>query len=239
MSDFIREVDEEYRQDQFRRFLSRYWVSLLLLVLLVLAGAGAWRGTLYWRQQSAEAAGARYFDAIDLYATDPKASLAGLDALGSDGPAGYRTLARFRAAGELGGTDVAGAVKGFDAIAEDTSVDPEFRDIARLRAGLLLVDTADPAELRRRLDPLADANSAYRSVAREMLAAASLKRGDDADAGRRLDQIEADPLAPQDSRQRAGYMLGVLRAAKPFVASEAAKPEAPAQPAPPAPAPAP
>ena len=117
MSDFIREVDEEYRQDQFRRFLSRHWISLLLLVLLVLAGAGAWRGYLYWRQQAAEAAGARYFDAVDLYATDPKASLSGLDALGADGPAGYRTLARFRAAGELGKTDVAGAVKGFDALA--------------------------------------------------------------------------------------------------------------------------
>ena len=236
MSDFIREVDEEYRQDQFRRFLSRYWVSLLLLVLLVLAGAGAWRGILYWRQQGAEAAGARYFDALDLYAADPKASLVGLDALAADGPAGYRTLARFRAAGELGRTDAADGVKSFDAIAADGSVDAEFRDIARLRAGLLLVDTAEPAELRRRLEPLADANSAYRSVAREMLAAASLKRGDDADASRWLDRIEADPLASQDSRQRAGYMLGVLRGAKPFAPSDAANPEAPASPAP-APAP--
>ena len=41
MSDFIREVDEEYRQDQFRRFLSRYWISLLLLVVLVLAALGS------------------------------------------------------------------------------------------------------------------------------------------------------------------------------------------------------
>ena len=40
MSDFIREVDEEYRQDQFRRFLSRYWAALLLLAVLVLAAAG-------------------------------------------------------------------------------------------------------------------------------------------------------------------------------------------------------
>ena len=111
MSDFIREVDEEYRQDQFRRFLSRYWIALLLLAVAILAAAGGWRAYQYVRQQRAEAAGARYFDAVNAYAADPKASLAGLDALAQDGPAGYRTLARFRAAGELGRTDVPGAVR--------------------------------------------------------------------------------------------------------------------------------
>ena len=215
MSDFIREVDEEYRQDQFRRFLSRYWIALLLLVVLVLAAAGGWRGYVYYRQQQAEAAGARYFDAIDANQSDPKASLAGLDALAQNGPAGYRTLARFRAAGELGRTDAPGAVKAFDALAADTGVPQELRDIAALRAAILSVDTADPAELGRRLTPLADANSPYRSVAREMMAAAALKRGDDTEAGKALDAIEADPLASPDSRQRAGYLLGLIRGGKP------------------------
>lgn len=231
MSDFIREVDEEYRQDQFRRFLSRYWIALLLLAVAILAAAGGWRGYQYERQQSAEAAGARYFDAIDAFPTDPKASLAGLDALAQDGPAGYRTLARFRAAGELGRTDAPGAVKSFDALAADGTVPQELRDIAALRAGILAVDTADAAELGRRLGPLADANSPYRSVAREMLAVAALKRGDDAAAGKWLDEIEADPLASPDSRQRAGFFLGVIRGGKPGPApAPAAKPEAGIQP---------
>ena len=131
MSDFIREVDEEYRQDQFRRFLSRYWIPLLAVVVLILAAAGGWRFNQYHRQQQAEAAGARYFEAVDAYAADPKASLAGLDALAQDGPAGYRTLARFRAAGELGRTDAPAAVKGFDAIAADAGVPQELREIGR------------------------------------------------------------------------------------------------------------
>ena len=220
MSDFIREVDEEYRQDQFRLFLSRHWLALILLVLVVLAAAGGWRGYRYHRQQQAEAAGARYFDALDAYPTDPKASLAGLDALAQDGPAGYRTLARFRAAGELGRTDATGAVKAFDALAADTAAPQELRDIASLRAGILLVDTADPTELGRRLAPLADTNSPYRSVARELLAAAALKRGDDTAAGQWLDAIEADPLASPDSRQRAGSFLGVIRAGRPAPAAK-------------------
>ena len=235
MSDFIREVDEEYRQDQFRRFLSRYWIALLLLVVVALAAAGGWRAYAYHRQQQADAAGARYSDAIDAEQADPKASLAGLEALAQDGPAGYRTLARFRAAGQLGHTDAVGAIKAFDALAADAAVPQEFRDIAALRAGILSVDTADPAELARRLGPLADTNSPYRSAAREMLAVAALKRGDDTEAGKNLDAIEADPLSSPDSRQRAGFLLGVIRGAKPTPAptsAPATKPDASPQPAP-------
>ena len=179
MSDFIREVDEEYRQDQFRNFLSRYWVALLLLVVVVLAGAGGWRGYQYYRQQQAEAAGARYFDALDRSAADPKATTAALDALAKDGPEGYRVLARFRSASDLGRSDASAGAKAFDAIATDPAIAQEFRDIAGLRAGILTVDAGDASELQRRLGPLADTNSPYRSLAREMLAVAALKRGDD------------------------------------------------------------
>ncbi len=227
MSDFIREVDEEYRQDQFRKFLIRYWPALLFGVVLVLAGAGAWRGTLYLRQQQAEAAGDRYFDAVEQARDNPAASLPALDALAKDGPAGYRLLARMRAAGETGKTDPAAGAKGFDAIAADTAVDSDLRDVAALRAGILMVDTADAAELHRRLDPLADANSTYRDIAREMLAVAALKRGDDTEAGKDLDAIMADPTTPGDIRQRAGFYLGLVRAGKPDPAAPAASVVAP------------
>ena len=67
-----------------------------------------------------------------------------------------------------------------------------------------------------------------------MLAAAALKRGDDAAAGKWLDEIEADPLASPDSRQRAGFFLGVIRAGNPAPAAaasaSAAPPEAGTQP---------
>ena len=234
MSDFIREVDEEYRQDQFRHFLARYWILLLLLVVLVLGAAGGWRGYQYYHQQQAEAAGARYFDVADASTSEPKAAAAAFDAIAQDSPAGYRVLARFRAAAALGRTDAPAGAKAFDAVAADPSVAQEFRDIAALRAGILMVDSADAAELRRRLEPLADANSAYRSVAREMLAVAALKRGDDADAGKWLDAIVADQLATQESRQRAGFFLSLVRSGKPAAAPSPAAPPAAPSPSPPA-----
>lgn len=215
MSEFIREVDEEYRQDQIRRVLNKHWGLVLAALLAVLVGVGAWRGYVYWHQQQAEAAGIRYFDATERSRGDRSGSLAALDALAKDGPFGYRLLARFRAAGQTGQENAAAGAAAFDSLADDASLEPELREVARLRAAMLLVDTADPAELRRRLEPLADANGTFRNAAREMLGVAALKAGNDADAGRWFDAIVSDPIAAADQRQRAGLFLSLVRAGKP------------------------
>ena len=219
MSEFIREVDEDYRQDQIRRVLLRYRFLIIGALVLILVGVGGWRVYLYERQQRDEAAGARYFAATQLAATDRAGSIAALDALAKDGPAGYRLLARFRSAGETGQGDAGAGAKAFDALAEDAGLDTEWRDVARLRAAMLLADTAAPAELHRRLDPLADANAPFRNVARELLAVAALKQGDDAQAKRWADMIVADPTAAPDQRQRAGLYLALVRAGKPTAAA--------------------
>ena len=212
MSEFIREVDEEYRQDQIRRVLNKHWALILAVLVLVLVGVGGWRAYSYWRQQQAEAAGVRYFDASELSRTDRSGSLAALDALTTDAPAGYRLLARFKAAAITGQDNAAAGAAAFDALANDASLEPELRELARLRAAMLLIDTADQTELRRRLEPLADANATFRNLAREMLGLVFLRAGNDADAGRWFDAIVSDPVATSGQRQRAGLFLSLIRA---------------------------
>lgn len=241
MSDFIREVDEGVRQDRARRFLQRYWVLLVAAVVLVLAGVGAWRGLEAYRTQKAQAAGGRYLDALDL-ARDGKdaEAVAALQQVATDGTPGYRLLARLRIAAETGKSDQPAGARLFDAIGADADLDGDLRNLARLRAAALLVDSAPYPEIRRRLEPLADANSGLRNSARELLAAAALKGGADEDAGRALDAIETDPTATPGLRQRAEAMLGLVRAGKadvmaePTTAAAAAVPTMPQAPAAPA-----
>ncbi len=240
MSDFIREVDEGVRQDRARRFLQRYWVLLAAAAVLVLAGVGAWRALDTYRTGKAQAAGGRYLDALDL-ARDGKDAEAAtvLQGVAADGTPGYRLLARFRVAAETGKTDQPAGARLFDAIGADPDVDGDLRGLARLRAAALLVDTVPYPEIRKRLEPLADANSGLRNSARELLAAAALKAGADEDAGRALDAIETDPTATPGLRQRAEAMLGLVRAGKADVLAEpaasaatvAAPPSAPVAPA--------
>lgn len=235
MSEFIREVDEEYRQEKIRTLVSRYWTAVLGLAVLVLIGVGGWRGYVYYRQQQNEAAGVRYFDATQMARDDRAGSLAALDAIAKDAPAGYRLLARFRAAAETGQGDAAAGAKAFDGLADDQSLGPDLRDVARLRAAMLLLNTAEPADIRKRLEPLADANAPFRNIAREMLAVTALKQGDDAAAKPWLDATVTDPVAAQDQRQRASLFLGLIQSGKPGTATPGSSAPAPdAVPAPPA-----
>ncbi len=225
MSDFIREVNEEVRQERIRRFLNRYWLYLLGSVALVLAGVGAWRANEYLSTQAAQAVGGRYLDALDLQREGKTAdAITAMNGVAKDGTAGYRLLARFSIAADTGKTDPVAGAKLFDAIAADAAVDPAYQNLARLRAGTLLVDTSSYPELKQRLEPLADANNGLRNSARELLAVAALKAGQSEEAGRWLDAIETDPTTQAALRRRAEAMLGLVRAGSGDATSEAAQP---------------
>lgn len=235
MTDFIREVDEDLRQEKVKRALSRYWYLIAGLVVLILGGVGAWKAYDYLRTQKAEAASARYLDALDLDRTGKgDEAVAALQGLQADGTAGYRLLARFRLAGATGAKDAAAGARQFDDLAADPAVEPAMQAVARLRAGLLLLDKLPYPELRQRLDPLADANSPVRDAAREMIALAAFKAGKIEEAGHALDAIEADPLATASQRQRVEALQGLVRGAgeAPVPAASPAPPgSAPSSPA--------
>jgi hypothetical protein len=150
-------------------------------------------------------------------------------------------LARFRIAAEKADAgDKAGAVADFDAIAARTDIPVDVRNMARLRAALILVDTASQGDINRRVGDLATVGSPWRHNAREILALAAWRAGDYATAKTYFDQVNADQEAPQDMRDRATVMLSLIAGKNPTTAGApaAAPPAAVAAPPPPAPVPA-
>jgi hypothetical protein len=203
MDNFIREVDEEYRRERIAQIWNRFGVVIVALAILVVAGIGGWRYWQYSKIKRQEAAGARFAEAVQL-SKDDKAdeSEAALKKLAESGTDGYRLLARFRLAAELGrsGTGEEGATA-FDVLAADAKIDPFLRDLARLRAASIRLDT-DEAAATKVLEPLASASNPIRHSARELLGLAALKRGDFDAAGRWFDQIAQDRETPQNLRGR-------------------------------------
>lgn len=212
-NEFFREVNDDYRRDQVARIWRRYSGVLIGLAVLVVAAVGGWR---YWQHsetQRAEAAAAR-FDAAVRLTRDGKAEEGekALDALAADAPAGYRLLARFRAAAEAGKRNAADGAKAYDALADDNAVETNMRDLARLRAAMLRLDDANPAPAVTSLQGLATPTNPWRATAREMLGLEALKRGDYEGAGRWFDQIAADRETPQGLRQRLEIYIALVAA---------------------------
>lgn len=216
MSDIFREVDEEVRRDKATEYWNKHGSKLIGgAVLIVLAVAG-WRFYDDYSFKERAALGATFEAAIvDAGAGKPDA-LAGLTSLAEKKSGTYPALARFRLASELARTasDAAGranAASAFDALAADTSLPAAWRDLARLRAGYILVDSGTFEDVEKRLGPLSAPSQTFRHSAREGIALSAYRTGKLDKALDALQAIILDTEAPATLRQRAEILLSVVR----------------------------
>ena len=211
MADIFHEVDEEVRREQLKKLWDRYSIYLVGLAVLIVAGIGAWRGYEYWVAKQAAAAGADFEVAMTLSEEGKHAEAETAFArVAAEAPGGYRMLARMRAAAALAQVKPADAVKAFDEISADASFGTTWQDLAAVRAGMLLVDTAPLAEMRQRLEPLAEPTRSFRHTARELLALSAWRNHDVAVARRYLDMIVTDAETPPGTRARAEVLSGLI-----------------------------
>jgi hypothetical protein len=224
MADVFREVDEDLRREQLKKLWDRFAPYILGLAVLIVLGVSAYKLWEFWQRYQAETSGDRFIAALNLSEQGkPQEAIAALQTLTGEGTGAYPVLARFRIAGEKAGTgDVAGAVADYDAIAARGDVTAEVRNLARLRAALLLVDTASVDEINRRVGDLAAVGNPWRHNAREALALAAWHANDYAAAKTWFQQILADQDAQATMRQRSQVMLSLI------AAKEAASGTAPA-----------
>ena len=213
MADIFHEVDEEVRREQLKKLWDRYSIYLIALAVLIVAGMAAWRGYEYWVAKKAAAAGAEFEAAIALNEEGKRAAAeAAFAKVASEAPAGYRVLARMRAAGALAQSKPADAVKAYDEISADASLGTIWQDLAAVRAGLLVVDTAPLADMRRRLDPVAEPTRSFRHTARELLALSAWRNHDVASARKYIDMIAGDAESPIGVRARADVLSALITA---------------------------
>jgi len=204
VADIFQEVDEEVRREQLKKLWERYGVYAIALAVLLVAGVAAYRGWEYYQAKQAAEMGARFDTAMELSEAGGKSAeaQAAFAKIATDGTAGYRVLARLQEAAELGKTDAKAAVAAYDAIAADTSVAQPLRNVAAVRAAIMLVDSAPLAEMSRRLETLATPDGSFRHTARELLALAAYRANDTAALKRWLDALASDGETPQSLRLR-------------------------------------
>jgi hypothetical protein len=212
MSDIIREVDEELRRERLANIWKNYGGYIVLGAFLIIAGTAGWRGYEYYAGKQAEAASERFVAAQKLAADATKTdeAIAAFNAIAVDSPAAYRLLSRFSAAAELGQKDTKAGAAAFDAIANDTSVETLMRELASIRGASLVVDSADVAEMTKRLGPALADGSAFKHSAQELLALAHMRAGNQAEAQKLFLLLSFDPETPPGMRNRAQRLQATL-----------------------------
>ena len=215
MSDdnFVREVDEEIRSDLLRSVWDRYGIILLTAAIAIVVGTASWRGYEYWRDGQASRSGDAFLAALkQADAGENDAALTALAELEKSGYGAYPVLARMRSATvEAAKGDAAKALATFDAVANDASVDEAVRDMARLRAGLLLVDNGAYDDVAKRVEVLSNDANPLRHSAREALGLAAWRAGKAAEAEGFFKSLADDQDAPKNVVERANVMLDVIK----------------------------
>jgi hypothetical protein len=205
----FREVDDEVRQEEMKQLWERYSRHIIAAALVFVAAVAAWQGWQYYQVKQAEEASTFYFDAAKKAAQgkneDALASLAAIN------HAGFGQLAKLQQAAILGAKgETEKAVAAYDAFAADSASDPALADLARIRAGYLLIDTQSPDQLLTRLGRFDKDDAQWHNEAREIFALSAYRVKDYAMAKRYFEAIDADAKASPGLKQRAAIMLQLI-----------------------------
>lgn len=213
MADIFHEVDEDIRRERLHRLWDRYGLYFIGLAVLLVAAVGGYRAYIHFETRKAAESGAAY-EAANVLSEGGKHQEAAeaFASIAKDSTPGYRALARLREGGELAGRDAKAAVAIFDQVAGDASVPASLRDLAAIRSGYLLLDTAPFGELQQRLEPLTAQNRTFRHSARELLALSAWRANDAGAARRWSEMIVNDAETPGTIRQRVEMLLALLPA---------------------------
>ena len=212
MADIFQEVDEEVRRDKAAEFWKKYQNLIIGAAVLVVLAGGGFRYWQYEKEKAEQAAGDRFQAAIAaIEAGKLDAANGDLAKLAAGAPGGYRVLAQMTEAGGKAASNPQESIAAFDAIAGDASVDPLFRDAARLRAAFLRLDQPNEEQAgAAALTSLAGGEGPYRRIARLTLGALALSRGEYDEAGKQLDLVLGDAEASPSERSLAERWLGLV-----------------------------
>jgi hypothetical protein len=209
---FFEEVSEELKQDRYAALWKRYGRYFVALAVVVVLGVAGYQ---YWQREqikAREAASERFAAALALAREGKtKEAIAAFTGVAQDAPKGYAALARLQQAAQLlKAGDKAGAMLAFEQLANDSSVDPMFRDVAVIQWAYHGLDDADPAKMSERLKSVTTQNNPWRHMALELSALYAERAGRRTDAIQILTDLEKDTSAPQGVRGRAKELLAIL-----------------------------
>jgi hypothetical protein len=217
--DIFDEVSDDLRAERAARLLRRYGGLLIIAAVAVLIGVGSQQAWTWYQTRQNQQAATAYIaitDKIAAQGATPTTAQAITDAesltnFANTAPAGYRSIARLRAAGLLADAgQTADAETLWNQIAADDAADPLLRGLANLLWAQHALGVAPDDQVADRLQPLTAPENAYHALAQETQALLYLNEGKTDSAKALFSQLAADPTAPDGVRNRAGGLLAKL-----------------------------
>jgi len=210
--DFINEVEEELRKDEYNRYLKRYgpYIATALAVLIIGVAFSEWRDSQ--KEKLARAMSLDYMAASEFEeAGQVSEAVQAFDKLAAKAPSGYAGLSLIRAANlKLEAGEDIEAVRYLDLAAAQFEV-RRHQELAQMKAAYILANEGAYSDVMNRVQPLTEKGAPYEFLARELLGLAAYKTGDEALARENWGYLSSIPGVPATIKERADAALGLMR----------------------------
>jgi hypothetical protein len=209
--DFINEVEEELRKDEYNRLLKKFGPLLIGIVALIIGGTAFMEWQKSSEDKAARATSYAYVQAGKL-ASDGKNDEAIRDflAISEKAPSGYAGLSLMRAAAiSLREGERAQAVSFFDRAAQTFEL-PRHKQLAQIKAAYILAGDGRYDDVRSRLGSLAQPDQPYEYLARELLGFAAMQTGDMSAAREQFSYLSTIPGVTETIAARAAQYLSLM-----------------------------
>jgi len=212
--DFINEVEEELRKDEYNRLLRRYGPFIVAVIVAIVAFTGFLEYQKYAKDKAARATSASYVAASDAAAAgNVDQSIEGFMDIADKAPAGYAGLSLVRAATlKLEAGDSTEAIRLLDQAA-NTFETRRHSQLAKIKAAYILANDGAYSDVINRIGPLMEKDAPYEFLARELMGFAALKSGDETLAREQFGYLESIPGVPATIKERAKQNLSLMRTA--------------------------
>ncbi|HWA90220.1 MAG TPA: tetratricopeptide repeat protein [Rhizomicrobium sp.] len=212
MSDIFHEVEEDVRRERLEQLWKQYGDYIIAAVAAIAVGIAGYKLWERYETQQRLTASKTFVAAQDAAESGNVGGAAqAFGKLAKSGPTGYGTIATLAQADSLlASGNRSDAIKIYKTVAEkDTS---PIAGVARIRAAWAMAEFTPKAELDSWLAPINDNSSAWRFIAREILAYSDYRAGSLAVALSEYKALAAEKDATPGQRQRAGAMATFIEA---------------------------
>lgn len=191
---FIREVDEDVKNDNFKVLWNKYGAYIVAFVVIAVTAAVCFDRIKTWKIEQNQIKTENYMAAAQLR-ENPDETIAALQKINTESKGILSDFAKLQIANVLliqEKNDEALAT--LQSLVDEKNTDSSVKNIALIKLASYKVDTMSRDELEKLLQPMLQENSSWTPIAKDLIAISAIRNGDIEDAK----QIYADILKTKD-----------------------------------------
>lgn len=209
---FIREIDEELKNEQLKRLWDKYGLFVILFVVIAISAVVSFETFKAWKEKRNQEFSDTYAYALNLQNQGRYAeAMEVLDNLIKSNKSIYSEIAEIQKANvflEQGKNQEALSI--LEKVVADEDFNPQMKDIATIKLASFKLDYASQDEIKAMLNPFIEQNSTWANIAKEMLAMLAIREKDYNTAIDLYQEISNAENISENMKARAQDMISVL-----------------------------